>query len=517
MTLNEILKDETLSQKEKEKLLLEAERSLCKTDLFYLAKKVLGYKDLSEKYHRPIADALTKYKKDWQFHLHPRGHFKSTLITVAETIQDLLINPNETILITNAVLANAASFLKELKSHFLHNERFKRLFPEYIPRSAAEEGNSESFTVPCRTERWIREASVEISGIDKSVVSRHYGIIKFDDVVNNLNVSTPEQRAKIITSFKEYLSLLNPGGRIRVIGTRWHYHDLYGYIKDEIDDYKRAKEKSPFIMFITRCYKDDGTPAFPEKFSQEILDNLKKIQGAHIFSCQYLNDPQPDEEKVFNRTDIKLVTESFKEPGTEYFRFCSTDPSVSNSENSDPSVVITVAVNANKQIFIENISRQWVNPDQFINLCLETAKNVKPLKFGIETTAFQRTLKFFLEKEARLRGVRIPIIEISRSSKISKNERIKRLQPYLKAGQVFLVADENNLKDEHLALFDELDEFPYSKHDDILDALSDVLELIIYPSKRIKRELQFESFQDGPYRTGYRFKTTDFSRRDRYS
>lgn len=520
--LKDIISDGALTTYEKAKLVHKLERDLCKNNLFYLAKEVLGYKDLSEDYHKPIADALSYYKNDWQFHLHPRGHFKSTLITVAESIQQILNDPDITILITNAVLSNAASFLKELKSHFIYNEKFRALFPEFATKSTSDEGNNEAFTVLPRKNKWIREATVEISGIDKSVVSRHYNIIKFDDVVNNINSSTVEQRQKVIDAFKEYLSLLNPGGIIRVIGTRWHYYDLYGYILEEI---KQARKKNDIVlykMFRTSCYKGEDSQgkkisSFPEKFSLEYLEQLKKMQGTHIFSCQYLNDPQPEEERPFSRKDIKLIKDIFSEKDTSIFKFCSTDPSVSELEGSDPSVILTIAVNSSKQIFIERIDRQWVNPDQFINLCLNTSKEIRPLRFGFETTAFQKVFKFFLEKEAKQRGVRIPIEEINRSTRISKVERIKRIQPYLKAGQIYLVCDPDNLSETDLAFFDELDEFPYSKHDDILDALADVLELIKYPSERIKKELNFESTTSSPYRTGYRFKVSSRPRINRYS
>jgi len=151
--LDLILNAEGLTPRQKKKLSIEAERALGKSSLYYLAKEILGYKDISENFHKPICDTLNFYRKEWQFHLHPRGHFKSTLITICETIQDLLINPNETILITNAVLGNSASFLKEIKSHFLFNEKFRALYPEYIPKSSADEGTQEAFTVPARTDK----------------------------------------------------------------------------------------------------------------------------------------------------------------------------------------------------------------------------------------------------------------------------------------------------------------------------------------------------------------------------
>lgn len=515
--IKQILQDPALTERQKVALTREAERILCKKDLFYLAKNILGYKDVAE-YHRGISATIDSYKNEWQLHLHPRGHFKSTLITVAETIQNILINPNETILITNAVLGNSISFLKEIKSHFIYNERFRELFPEHAIDKKAEYGTSETFTTPARTEQWIREATVEVAGIDKSVVSRHYGIIVFDDVVNNLNVSTKEQREKIINAYKEYLSLLNPGGLIRVVGTRWHYYDLYGYLFDEIKQDRRAGVDPQFKMFITKAWTDEDQklPAFPERFNKQVLINLRNRQGAHIFSCQYLNDPQPDDEKIFSRNDIRFVDEPIQAQETHLFHFCSCDPAVSEKDSSDPSVIITIAVNSEKQIFITDIERRWVNPDQLIDSILLRAKTTQPLRFGIETTAFQKTLKFFLLKESRTRKQHINVVEVKRSSHISKAERIKRIQPYLKAGQVFLCADKEDLTETQIAFLEELDSFPYGRYDDCLDALADVIELHIAPSSKPKVNYAFVRSDNSPYGTGYRHKAVPIRGLNRY-
>lgn len=497
---------EDLTGRQRAKLAYEAERLLCKNDLYYLAKEVLGYKDMSPGYHRILADTIRTYKDEWQLHLHPRGHFKSTLLTVSETIQAIINNPNETILIVNAVLGNSVSFLREIKSHFLGNERFRYLFPEFVPNKASEEGTTDAFTTPARIDKWIREATVEIAGIDKSVVSRHYSRIIFDDVINNINVSTKEQREKVINSYKEYLSLLNPGGVIRVIGTRWHYYDLYGYLAEEIKAERRANLEPLFKMFVTKAWtdQDQTIPAFPERFNRKYLDTLKAKQGSYIFSCQYMNDPQPEEDKVFSRNDIRLAKEPIRAQEHELFYFCATDPSVSESDSSDPSVILTVAVNSNKQIFIVDIKREWINPDTFIDRVLLTNDKYAPLSFGVEVTAFQKTLKFFLEKEAQRRRQHINIVEMKRSSRISKVERIKRIQPFLKAGQIFLCTTDP-MPEEHRAFLEELDSFPYGRYDDILDALTDVIEIQKSPSAKPRLRYTYRRSVDGsPYGTGYR-------------
>ena len=506
--LEKLIKAPGFSDRQKNRLAEEAERILCKKDLYYLATHVLGYKDLYRPYHEPICNSLLAYKAEWQLHLHPRGHFKSTLITIAESIQDILNNPDITILIANAILGNSIAFLRELKSHFIANERFRQLFPEFAVRDAAGEGTTEAFTVPCRTKTWIREATIEVAGIDKAVVSRHYDKIVFDDIVNDKNSSTDEQRQKIFDSYREFLSLLNPPGQVRLVGTRWHYYDLYGNILEEILNARKKGEKESFKIFKTICYADLETkePLFPTRFTKDYIEHLRQQQGPYIFSCQYLNDPQPDEEKIFSRKDLKLTPKVIIPPNTILHTYVSSDPSVSQGDRSDPCVILTIQANANQEIFITRIIRDWFDPDGFIDSCLNVALQDRPIKFGFEVVSFQKTLKFFLEKERLRRQIPCPIEEIKRSTQISKQERIKRIQPYLKAGKVYLVCDPSNLTTTEQEFLEELDTFPYGRYDDILDALADVIELIKYPGQPAKKVVIFESTNNLPYGTGYGYK-----------
>lgn len=494
-----------LSPTEKRSLIHEAQRHLAKKDLFFLAHQVLGYQDLTQ-YHQRICNALAYYKNDWQLHLHPRGHFKSTIITISESIQDILRDPNCTNLITNAVLSKAQAFLKEIKSHFIYNERLKALFPEFAVTHKDQEGTLDHWTTPARNAYWIREHSIETTGIDKAVVSSHYNKITFDDIVNEINVRTADLREKVRNKFREYLSLLNPPGNVRMVGTRWHYYDIYGWVLDRLRT--EIEDEFEFKVFLTSCYEPNTTnPVFPERFDASVLDRLRKNQGAYVFSCQYLNDPQPDEEKVFDRRDLRFSKQPLQAGGTVLYHYSSCDPSVSQTDRSDPTALMTIAVNSEGQIFIINMQREWWNPDQIIQNCIDTQKRYSPLRFGFETTAFQRILKYFLDKEQRNQNQRLRVEELRRSTHTHKEDRIKCIQPYLKNGLIYVCDDPTNPNPNTKELLTELDTFPYGRYDDLLDVLSDCITLHKIPPKKSRRKVIYETPNSSdPYRTGYRYR-----------
>jgi len=495
--------DVNLTPPEKSELLRRAERMLCKHDLYYLIHNVLGYRDTT-KWHQRLCNSIIAHRDDWQLHLHPRGHFKSTVITIGESIQDLLINPNDTNLIVNAVLSRAKAFLREIKSHFQHNTKLLDLFPEYAITHKNQLGTGESWTCPARTDHWIREGSIEVTGADQAIVSAHYAKLTLDDLVNNINVATAALREKLRNKFSEYLSLLNPPGRVRIVGTRWHYYDLYGWLLERLQ--KESEEDFDFKIFRSAALIH-GIPIFPERFNYEYLNKLRASQGQYIFSCQYMNDPQPDDDKIFDYRLIGIVKAPKVPAGTELFKFTTCDPSISQAKRSDPTVITTIAVNCDGEMFITRIRRGWWGPDEIIDNLLQIIKLDSPIRCGIETTAFQRVLKYYLDKEKKRRKIFFNIEEIKRSTAIHKEERIKSIQPYLKAGLIHIIDNPDSLSENTMEFFEELDNFPYAKFDDILDTLADCIQIHKIPSKKRPSKMEYEYAEStSPFRTGYRFR-----------
>ena len=77
-----------------------------------------------------------------------------------------------------------------------------------------------------------REPTITAAGIDNNLVGGHYDLIIMDDVVNRDNVATQDQIMKVIQRYRDSLDLLEPGGQLIVIGTRWDDGDMYGWIQD---------------------------------------------------------------------------------------------------------------------------------------------------------------------------------------------------------------------------------------------------------------------------------------------
>ena len=206
-------------------------RQRARTDLLYLCNTIMGYKDVQEVPHGTLIRALQAFPggKDvcdpktgqwlhylpscgiWDLQgprrrlfLWPRGHLKTSIITIAHTIQWIINFPDIRILISTAVADQAQSMLKSIKSQFQFTPEFRALFPEFCPsdRQASEFGNQEEFTVPNRVQKHLKEPTVSVTAIGKVIAGYHYEIIKDSDLVDKENIKTEGGRKNTIEHFK---------------------------------------------------------------------------------------------------------------------------------------------------------------------------------------------------------------------------------------------------------------------------------------------------------------------------
>ncbi len=201
-------------------------RKMCRTNLKFLCKELLGMDKWDDVLHDDLENFLVKSGQN-KLILVPRGHLKSSIVTVGWTIQQILIDPNETILIRNAVWDLSREFLKQI-SNYLQSEILTGLFGEFcLPQST---WTKEVIEIAQKTDLVDRQPTITTAGLETALTGRHFKTIIDDDLVGQQNVTTKEQIQKVITVYQDSENLLNPGGKHVIIGTRWANRDLYGHI-----------------------------------------------------------------------------------------------------------------------------------------------------------------------------------------------------------------------------------------------------------------------------------------------
>ena len=338
--------------------------------------------------HKEMCEFIDSKKRKKKLLLIPRGHLKSTVVTVGYSLQQVCINPSIRILIANATYNLSISFLRDIKRNLKYNDKLKMFFGDLT--LGAENWSRDSITLAHSVRK---EPTVTCMGVESNLTSQHYDLIIFDDVVNKDFVNTMDQIQKTIDFYKECLNLLEPGGEIIVIGTRWHDSDLYGWIMDPENNME-----SDFDVFIRRAYEgsmesdEDFTGLFPGKFSRKHLKKLYEQQGPYIFSTQYLNDPVPEQDATFKKNWFQYY-EPADMKGKLLTKFTAIDPAISLERDADYTAIVTIGVDEFRNIYILDVRRKRLDPKGILDTIFEVYHWFSPVSVGIEDVAFQKSLQ----------------------------------------------------------------------------------------------------------------------------
>ncbi|HEC66422.1 MAG TPA: hypothetical protein ENI23_14135 [bacterium] len=134
---------------------------LCQNDLYFLTKNVLGYKELDDEPHVEVCQYL-ETPESKKLLLLPRGTFKTTIGTIAKTIQEIIKNPNIRILIFSETYSQSRAFLSEIKQHLERNNQLIGLFGQFKKDPGWTE---QEITVLQRTGIY-KEGTIMTGGVD---------------------------------------------------------------------------------------------------------------------------------------------------------------------------------------------------------------------------------------------------------------------------------------------------------------------------------------------------------------
>lgn len=448
------------------------EVKLAQTDLYYLVRYILDRPDAEHEWIvQRCADIETS--PDEHLDLWARGHYKSTLLTFAKTIQDLLVNPDLTVGIFSHTRPNAKAFLRQIKRELEQNERLKKLFPHVLwqnPKREAPKWSEDDGLILKRSKN-PKESSIEAWGlVDGQPVGRHFSLLVYDDVVTREAVTTPEMITKTNQCLELSFALGTHSAKRRFIGTRYHFNDSYRTLMARGSAHVRLHAATA-----------DGTPqGTPVLLKPEELNRYRRDMGPYTFACQMLQNPVADEAQGFKRDWLRFYDGA---PPQGLTSIVLVDPATSKRAGADYTAVWVVGLARDDTFYVQDMVRDRLNLSQRVQLVLNMIHKWQPPVLGgirYEQYGLQADIEHLRSKllEAGLGHEIVPV-----GGGVAKTDRIRRLLPWFEQGRLWLprtlhYTGYDGITRDLVGSFieEEYMPFPVSVHDDMLDALARLAE-----------------------------------------
>jgi len=453
-----------------------AQRHLCKTDLFFLLTTICKRKDVDHEWLYARCREV-QASSDGHLDLWARDHYKSTIITFAKTIQDILINPECTIGIFSHTRPIAKAFLAQIRQELQGNDILKNLFPEILYKKPESESDKWSLDDGIKVKRKTnpKESTIEAWGlVDGQPTSKHFSHQIYDDVVTRESVTTPDQIAKT-TAALEMSFNLGSGERTkrRFIGTRYHLNDTYRAMMDRGTAIPRIKPatdngKSP----------PEGKPVF---LSEALLMEKRRDQGPYTFGTQQLQNPVADKAMSFKLEWLRY----YKTLGdtSKWNIYLIVDPASKKKATSDYTVMKVVGLAPDNNYYLIYAIRDRLNLTQRSAKLFELHRIYNPKKVGYESYGLQADIEHHKYMMEQL-NYRFEIVELGGS--IPKEDRIKKLIPVYEQNRMYhpesqyFVDYEGTTRDyTQLFITEEYAAFPVTVHDDMLDCEARILDPVL--------------------------------------
>lgn len=447
-------------------------------DMHLFAKIVLDHhmSDTTPPFHSEIYSLLGKKDILRKAIVAPRGHSKSTLVSLIYPLWNILFQKKHFIVIVSESYSQSVLFLDAIKRELEENPKIKYFFGDIVG-----------------TDKWSENAIVTSTGV--MVIAKGSGqrmrglkykqyrpdLVILDDFESEANTYTAESRTAL---FRWVNGAVLPGiephtGEIVLVGTIVHNDAYLENIR------KNGKASGWVVLYYQALDEERKTTLWPERFSYERLIQIRNQYASQglldMFYMEYQNIAQDPSGRPFTEDMIQYYNGSvFRENNKWYLRledgsvegvnlYCGVDPAM-GKVNGDYTVIAVIAVDKDKNIYLIELDRGKTKPVELIDKIFKIyLKYEKSLSIVIETIAYQESLIDFMRDRSKRDGVYIPVLEVK--PRTSKSERLLKLQPYFADKRVFV-------RRYHDSFVEELLTFPKGSHDDTLDAFWNAMQYV---------------------------------------
>lgn len=390
----------------------------------------------------------------------PRGHAKSTGITLTFALALVLFKVRDFMLIVSDTEGQAIKFLAEFKVELQENEELMK-----------------DFRIKCFNKDTETEIEVEMMDGHKFCViakgseqkvrglkwrSKRPNAIIGDDLENDEIVLNKDRREK----FSNWIfnALLPCGSKnciTRIVGTILHTDSFLERVLND-SEWLSRRYSAHF------SFDDFSEILWPERYDEVHFRKLRQQsinQGKEDgYSQEQLNKPLSSHRSFFKKEWFKDYEESDYDARKVYYAAC--DFAISTKQRSDRTVIVVVGLNSHNIATVEQVYKGRWDAKEISEALFEAAETYNIEQFVVESGAIYHSIKPFLNDQMITRNLFLNLTPIVPAK--DKETRAKAIQYRIKAGAVKFDKSADWWPD----LEQEMLLFPRGAHDDQVDAMA---------------------------------------------
>jgi hypothetical protein len=408
--------------------------------------------------------------------LWAREHFKSTIITIAESVQVVLNNPNERVAIFSYSKPAAVRFLRVIKWVLETSPFLKYHFPDILwenPGTQAPKWAEDTGLYVQRQGNFKEPTFAAYGLVEGMPTGDHFSRRVYDDIETPDYSYTPEIIQRLIDSYEISTNLGTMDGSERIVGTPYHHQGLLMYLVGK----KRDGTNENLYELRKKAATENGEPNGASVFLPE--KRLVELRNTKHFFSQQLLDPTP-------RSEMRLDPRGFKEVLTpeipkRLFKFMLVDPAGERKDRvGDSWAIVVVGVvpfrndaGASDLYVLDAIVEPMTHADAMEQIVAMYSRNGRILKLGVERVGMS-TMEIHVANALRAKGRLVAkdagnLVVLNPAGR-PKADRIEAALGWpLRNGKIFVSAGIPIAYRERLKM--EAEKFPFW-HDDILDAIA---------------------------------------------
>lgn len=467
-------------------------RHLILNDLWFIVYFVLGIQAANHPFVVNVCKMVENGPKTMTLDIWARGHWKTTIISIAETIQYHLKYPDRCSLILSYKKGLSEKILGSVKRAY-ELEFLRKLFPNELYENPSNESPSWALLNGLTIKRKAttkKEPTIYASGLVEGMAQGfHCERLVFDDFETEDMAESPDVLNAVFSKFNmaQYLHTKTENDVQRVIGTIYSHMGPIIRIKDI-----QKPDRTPlyYCRTIPGTVKGefDGKPVF---WSQEILDKEKMFPH---YAMQVLCDPTPKELRKLNPEFLKEIEPEMIPK--EIIKIMIIDPAGDNKDNKGDAWAVYVMgvepktddAGASNVYIMSAIISPLGETEAIEEIVRMYIGHGIILKVGVEKAGLSTT-ELHIKNALAARGRRIDIDEgtlvILRPAGREKNKRILDYVSWpLDNGKIHISRSIPKAYRDRLT--QEMDKFPYWKKDG-LDGLAYGIEM--------QRNLNLQGYQ----------------------